>query len=70
MRARDVVGKRIVKVDQVRIHDPQLGHMVVALDALVLDDGSRIVFASHDRYYDEYVTADVIKPATNKEAQP
>lgn len=61
MRARDVIGKRIVAVHQDRIHDSQLGHMVVALDSIELDDGTRIVLGAHDRYYDMYVTANVVK---------
>ena len=61
VKVRDAVGRRIVAVHQSRIHDPQLGQMVVALDSIELDNGARIVFGARDRHYDQYVIADVVK---------
>lgn len=39
MRARDVIGRRIVGVRQQRVRSPS-GRSVYHLDALVLDDGT------------------------------
>lgn len=43
MRARDVKGRTIVGIEQSRIFDHGRDASFMALDAIVLDDGSRIV---------------------------
>lgn len=42
MRARDVVGKRIVKVNQHQFYNEHTGHMDNCVDSLELDNGTVI----------------------------
>ena len=42
MKSRDVVGKRIVKVNQSRWHDDEYGWLH-SVDSLVLEDGTRLI---------------------------
>jgi hypothetical protein len=44
MRARDVVGRRIVEMRQTRTYDHGIGQSFMEFDRLILDDGSQIVF--------------------------
>ncbi len=43
MKARGVVGKRIVRIDQTQFFNKNTGKMDVALGALVLEDGTRLI---------------------------
>lgn len=42
MRSRDIVGKRIVKVEQTRVDDGR-GHMIWDVEAFVFEDGTRLI---------------------------
>ncbi len=42
MRARGVVGKRIVAIRQRRFYSDGCGDMVVAVDAIILEDGTEL----------------------------
>lgn len=44
MRARDVVGRKIVGVHQERFWNPRLQHFTYSVSGLTLDDGTRIRF--------------------------
>lgn len=44
MRARDIVGRRIARVEQRTIWDLRTGTRCTHLSRLVLDDGSVVVF--------------------------
>ena len=50
MKARDVVGRRIVAIEQQQVQRGFMrGRPVMHLDALVLDDGTRIVLEAVER---------------------
>lgn len=62
MRARDVVGRRVVAVEQQRVWDQGTGGWVVHVHALVLDNGARlapVVLELEDDYAVELL---VVKP--------
>lgn len=42
MRARDVVGKRIVAIDQVRWWNAHLGRFMYTVERIRLEDGSHV----------------------------
>lgn len=55
MRVKEVVGKRIVKVNQTRFH-PGTGYNTdVALDSIELDDGTVIYFQAVESESESYV---------------
>lgn len=58
MRARDVVGRRIVAVRQERVR-LNTGRVTYHVDALVLDDGTVVNFDTVDRENDSVVEATV-----------
>jgi hypothetical protein len=63
MRSRDVVGRRIVAVEQSRHVNGMTGRRVVALDALVLDNGDRIAFSAHEDDTGSWVEASIYRKA-------
>lgn len=69
MRARDVVGRRIVEIEQVRKQCTTYGgHAVTAIQAIMLDDGTRITFTGVEvEYGDPVVTANAIKPMRRRD---
>lgn len=60
MRSKDVVGKRIVKVQQARCGN------VVSIDALILEDGTVIYFSAYQTDDAPVPTATVIKATTTR----
>ena len=62
MRARDVVGKRIVAIEQQRTSD-QCGRAFAHLDTLVLEDGTRITFSVVELPGDYAIEATARRPA-------
>jgi hypothetical protein len=60
MRARDAVGRRVVRVAQSQHYDQSRQELVWSIDWLELDNGARIVFHPHDDGSDLFVTADVV----------
>lgn len=40
MRSRDVVGRKIVRVDHERFYNDHLGRLETVVERIVLDDGS------------------------------
>lgn len=57
MRARDVVGRKIVAVRQHRFYCRHVGGMVTSVDAFVLDDGRFIALVPQETEGDLYVEA-------------
>ena len=62
MRARDVVGKRIVEIRQMKFWDERTRSQRVHFAAMVLDDGTWIDFTANESEHDPYVEAKVEKP--------
>jgi hypothetical protein len=61
VRARDAVGKRIVAVEQQRTRDTA-GQVVWHVDALVLEDGTRLLTHTCELDGDYAVEISVLKP--------
>lgn len=57
MRSRDVVGRRIVAVNQERVWNETLQRSDVALYSLVLDNGSHVVVMVAEDDPESYVRA-------------
>lgn len=57
MRTKDAVGKRIEYISQTRFFDAAIGETVVALDYILLDDGTVLMFQPRDTGTDTYVVA-------------
>lgn len=47
MRARAIVGKRVLRVDQVRVHD-DVGTQAIALERIVFSNGMVLFFTVHE----------------------
>lgn len=62
MKARDVVGKRIAKVNQTQRYDHSIRELVWETDSIWLEDGTRIVLFAAEDEYDHYVIATAFKP--------
>jgi len=62
MRARDLVGRRIVEVRQQRVQEAAHGGPFTALRSLVLDNGSVIVFESAFTDDDVWMTGQLVQP--------
>lgn len=43
MRARDVVGKRIVAVEHARFYNRHLEQLETVVEAVILEDGTRLI---------------------------
>lgn len=67
MRSRDVVGRRIVRVEQGRRFE--YGTRVDYLRALVLDDGREIRFVVHEGRDDYHVCGIVCGPSESEKEQ-
>jgi hypothetical protein len=65
VRARDVVGRRIVGVGQERFYNRNTGRHEVALNWLKLEDGTVISFSAGETECSPFVGADV-RPAPGK----
>lgn len=61
MNRRDVVGKKIVSVQQYRFWDDNIGKMQTAVCAIRLDNGTSLVFGVCETSYDMMVTSQTIK---------
>jgi hypothetical protein len=61
MRTRQVLGKRIVKVNQQRFHDDYFGQMVTALRSIELEDGTTIVVEAFPDQDNQHVEAAVYR---------
>lgn len=57
MRAKDVVGKRIVRVLQERVHNIHVGKTIYNVTGFVLDDGTVITLHVAEDEYDYQVEA-------------
>lgn len=57
MRAKDVVGRKIVKVNQTRFWDHTQQKFQYNLDSLWLDDGTSILFMGDDDGIENFVRA-------------
>lgn len=64
MKARDVVGHRIVRCNQSRTVD-QDGNVIIEVDSLVLDNGTRITFHVHELGSDYAIVASAWKHKEN-----
>ena len=62
MKAKDVVGRKIVRVEQNRIQADDSHAGCWAIRALVLDDGTEIRFSVHEIEADYAIEAYVVKP--------
>lgn len=62
MRSRDVVGRRIVRVNQERTWNVSLQRFDMMLQSLVLDDGTQIVVMPMDDEVEGYVRAWTQRP--------
>lgn len=62
MKARDVVGHRIVKVRQERFWNPQIGETVWGINSITLDNGAVIILIAHETDQEPYVAARLVKP--------
>jgi hypothetical protein len=63
LRARDVIGRRIVAVRQQRFSNyDHLGQMGYELQALVLDNGRSIYFSAVETEVEPYVDASLTDP--------
>lgn len=64
MKARDLIGRKIVSVEQQRFHDN--GEWCVNLDSLTLDNGTIVSFLALETQegggFEPYVRATAIKP--------
>jgi hypothetical protein len=61
MKAKDVVGKRIVAIRQTRFFDKQCGTPAVELNAIELEGGALIILHAAESEFEPYVTAAVRK---------
>jgi hypothetical protein len=61
VKARDVVGRRIVRVNQTRFYNRQYNEFVHVLDSIWLDDGTRLVLVAQEDDYEPYVVGLVAK---------
>lgn len=61
MKARDAVGKRIVKVNQQRFFNSNIGQMDCCVDSLELDDGTILILSAFDTESDIAVSIKAIK---------
>lgn len=62
MRARDVVGRKIVGVRQVRFWSAHTNSWAVSLEAIELDNGAVIALHAFDTQDGSAVEGQVIKP--------
>lgn len=62
MKSRDIVGRRIVAVEQTRFYNSHTQTTDVQLDWLELDNGARVIFVPNETETGAYVTGDVVKP--------
>jgi nitrogen fixation/metabolism regulation signal transduction histidine kinase len=60
MRAAEAVGHRIVKVNQQRFYNRNLGMTDVAITSIVLDNGKLIVLSALDGDSEPYVSASMV----------
>jgi len=68
VKARDVVGRKIVRVEQDRISSDGSHAGCWAIRAIVLDDGTEISFSVHEIEADYAVEARVWKPGRETSA--
>lgn len=61
MNAKEVVGKKIVKVYQQKFWNTHVGAWDVSIDALELDNGTMISFTACESETEPFVTAQVVK---------
>jgi len=61
MRARDIVGKKVVKVSQERTYDTG-DRLLYALEAVVFEDGTELQFTVAELHGDYAVEGIVLKP--------
>lgn len=54
MRARDVVGRRIVRVDHERFYDEHAGKTVTVVSRIVLDNGTILYPTASEGEYEPY----------------
>lgn len=48
MKARDIIGKKVVAVHQTRFYNSHIGVMDINLKSIDFDDGSSIVFSAFE----------------------
>jgi hypothetical protein len=68
MKARDVVGKKIVGINQQRFYNRNTGRSEVGLDSIILDDGTTIIVGAAESHFEPFVWCDAVK--TKKGAKP
>ncbi len=64
MNSRDVVGRRIVAVRQTRYWNPCVTRLQMVIDAIVLDDGTEILFRACESPDDPVPLASIQKNDT------
>lgn len=62
MRAKDVIGKKVVRVVQTRAWNEATRRMDVGLQSIEFDDGTKLLFLATNDGIDNYVTGLVRKP--------
>jgi hypothetical protein len=65
MRARDIVGKQVARVEQARVQGN--ARMVTSIVSIVFTDGTRIYPIVYELQDDYCVDFGVVKPAKNQE---
>ena len=61
MKARDVIGRRIVRIRQERFRNKNTGCLAISLCWIELDDGTLISFHAAESHVDPYVDAMLTK---------
>ena len=62
MKTRGVLGKRIARIVQRRFYNPQIGRMTVAVEALVLDDGTELHPIAEETEFEPIVDLVHVRP--------
>lgn len=61
MQSKDVIGKRIVGIEQERFWDVTTASWAVSVTAILLEGGSRILLSAHESETAPYVETRVCK---------
>lgn len=61
MQSRDVIGKRIVGIEQERFWDVTTASWAASITAILLEGGSRILLSAHESEDAPYVEARLSK---------
>lgn len=61
MKARDVIGRKIVAVHQTRFYNEHMKRFSYEINSITLDDGRRIYFSTEETIECAAVIGDVVK---------